>query len=248
MTDIQKKAYKDYQIGMKYADIATKYDVTINTVKSWYKRHWLKIKGAPSDKKTAPQKAKKGAPLKNQNAAGNSGGAPERNQNNLKHGAYKKVSWDVLEDDEECELLENIEYVPEEILKNKYKDLLLRKRRLLIKLKEYKEKGKSNQDLILDSVTKIKVNIGDGIEEKTVTVAGSIINVIRIYETELTKISAQEIKIAVELKKMMIADKTNNLNINIKSTDIDLSMLTESDLINLCKLGGMDNNNNIENN
>lgn len=33
-------AYIDYQSGMKYKDIAAKYDVSINTVKSWKSRKW----------------------------------------------------------------------------------------------------------------------------------------------------------------------------------------------------------------
>lgn len=33
-------AEKDYQAGMKYKDIATKYNVTLNTVKSWKTRYW----------------------------------------------------------------------------------------------------------------------------------------------------------------------------------------------------------------
>ncbi|MFG1199225.1 terminase [Pediococcus acidilactici] len=35
----QEQAEKDYLSGMKYKDIAEKYDVSINTVKSWKNRH-----------------------------------------------------------------------------------------------------------------------------------------------------------------------------------------------------------------
>lgn len=35
---IKDKAYKDYVSGMKYKDIAEKYNVSINTVKSWKRR------------------------------------------------------------------------------------------------------------------------------------------------------------------------------------------------------------------
>lgn len=35
---IKEKAYKDYISGMKYKDIAEKYSVSINTVKSWKRR------------------------------------------------------------------------------------------------------------------------------------------------------------------------------------------------------------------
>ena len=34
-----EKAYKDYISGMKYKDIASKYSVSINTVKSWKRRY-----------------------------------------------------------------------------------------------------------------------------------------------------------------------------------------------------------------
>lgn len=38
-----ESAYKDYKKGMKYKDIATKYDVSLNTVKSWKQRKWKDI-------------------------------------------------------------------------------------------------------------------------------------------------------------------------------------------------------------
>ncbi|MDH5160353.1 terminase small subunit [Heyndrickxia oleronia] len=44
-------AEKDYVKGMKYKDIAEKYDVSLNTVKSWKKRYgWNRSKGAPKEK------------------------------------------------------------------------------------------------------------------------------------------------------------------------------------------------------
>ncbi|MGG5463496.1 P27 family phage terminase small subunit [Clostridium sp. B9] len=36
---LSEKAHKDYVAGMKYKDIAEKYDVSINTVKSWKARY-----------------------------------------------------------------------------------------------------------------------------------------------------------------------------------------------------------------
>ena len=75
-------ARKDYEAGMKYKDIATKHDVSINTVKSWQRRHkWSR------DKKGAP-KTPRGAPKGNKNADGH--GAPKGNTNALKHGLFAK--------------------------------------------------------------------------------------------------------------------------------------------------------------
>ncbi|KAF0349753.1 terminase small subunit [Pediococcus pentosaceus] len=58
----QEQAEKDYMAGMKYKDIAAKYDVSINTVKSWKNRYgWRRgnsKKGASSPKRvhTKPEK------------------------------------------------------------------------------------------------------------------------------------------------------------------------------------------------
>lgn len=82
----------DYMKGMKYKDIAAKYNVTINTVKSWKQRYdWSKDKKKgvhTKDKKVCTQKA--GAPKGNKNAVGNDGGAPEGNKNAEKHGFFSK--------------------------------------------------------------------------------------------------------------------------------------------------------------
>lgn len=62
----QEKAEKDYLSGMKYKDIAEKYGISINTVKSWKQRYkWQrgapKKKNAPKKQKSMHTKQKKGA-------------------------------------------------------------------------------------------------------------------------------------------------------------------------------------------
>ena len=91
--DAKDLAYKDYLSGMKYKDIAEKYNVSLNTVKSWKTRNgWNRKEGAYS-KKVCTQK-QKGAPRKrggqpgNRNAVGH-GGKPE-NKNAEKHGFFSK--------------------------------------------------------------------------------------------------------------------------------------------------------------
>ncbi|WP_339148395.1 phage terminase small subunit [Sutcliffiella sp. BMC8] len=83
-------AEKDYVKGMKYKDIAEKYDVSINTVKSWKKRYgWNREKGAPKEKGVHTKK--RGAPKGNINAKGNPGGAaPKGNSNAETHGFFSK--------------------------------------------------------------------------------------------------------------------------------------------------------------
>lgn len=54
-----EKAEKDYMAGMKYKDIAEKYDTTINTVKSWKKRYgWSREEGAHKTKRGRTQNEK----------------------------------------------------------------------------------------------------------------------------------------------------------------------------------------------
>lgn len=57
--DKHEKAEADYMAGMKYKDIAEKYDTTINTVKSWKKRYgWNRKEGAPKKGKVCTQNKK----------------------------------------------------------------------------------------------------------------------------------------------------------------------------------------------
>lgn len=96
MADKKDLAYQDYLEGMKYKDIAAKYDVTLNTVKSWKKRYSWSRDGVHTKQKSVHTK-KRGAPKGNKNALGNNGGAPEKNQNANKHGFFSKI----FPDDEE---------------------------------------------------------------------------------------------------------------------------------------------------
>ncbi|MEK5108206.1 phage terminase small subunit [Cytobacillus sp. FSL K6-0129] len=89
MAEKYVQAEKDYVKGMKYKDIAEKYDVSINTVKSWKKRYgWNRDRGAP--KENSVHTKKRGAPKGNINAKGNNGGAPKSNQNAVTHGFFSK--------------------------------------------------------------------------------------------------------------------------------------------------------------
>ncbi|UTY39395.1 LuxR C-terminal-related transcriptional regulator [Allocoprobacillus halotolerans] len=48
-------AYEDYKKGLKRKEIAEKYNVSINTVKSWKTRHWNKM----DKKRVHPQRRKR---------------------------------------------------------------------------------------------------------------------------------------------------------------------------------------------
>lgn len=81
----------DYQLGMKYKDIAEKYGVTINTVKSWKTRYqWSKDKKKGVHTKLEKVCTQKGGQPGNKNAAGHGGTGPPRNKNAVKHGLFCK--------------------------------------------------------------------------------------------------------------------------------------------------------------
>lgn len=101
MDEIRKKAKQDYLEGMKQKDIADKYNISINTLKSWIKRYKWSEEKRNYNNKGAPKK-KKGAPLNNVNAIGNSGGAaPIGNLNAIKHGAHQSIYADMLGTEEQ---------------------------------------------------------------------------------------------------------------------------------------------------
>lgn len=90
---------------MKYKDLAEKYGVSVNTIKSWKQRHgWQRKKGAPLKKGVHTKKV--GAPLGNKNALGNKGGAPHRNQNAVTHGFFSKFlpeeTLSIMDEIQEC--------------------------------------------------------------------------------------------------------------------------------------------------
>ncbi|KML46252.1 phage terminase small subunit [Cytobacillus firmus] len=104
MVEKYVQAEKDYVKGMKYKDIAEKYQVSLNTVKSWKKRYgWNRNRGAPKEKSVHTKK--RGAPKGNINAKGNRGGAaPKGNSNAVTHGFFSKFL-----PDETIEIMEQMQ-------------------------------------------------------------------------------------------------------------------------------------------
>lgn len=97
MDEIREKAKQDYMKGMKYKDICAKYNIAMNTLKSWVKRYSWSDERKKLNKKGA-HKNKRGAPKGNKNAIGNPGGdgPPKGNLNAIKHGAYQSIYADML--------------------------------------------------------------------------------------------------------------------------------------------------------
>jgi len=97
-------AQEDYMQGMKYKELAEKYEVSVNTVKSWKTRYKWDRKGVHTKEEKVRTQKKTGAPINNKNAVGNSGnknpkwgnknaighGAPLQNDNAVTHGFFRK--------------------------------------------------------------------------------------------------------------------------------------------------------------
>lgn len=98
MGDVKDQIKNDYLSGIMPKELAEKYNVSLNTIKSWIKRYgWssLKNKGAPSKQEGAPSgvqgapcKKKRGGQPGNKNAVGH--GAPAGNKNAEKFGFFSK--------------------------------------------------------------------------------------------------------------------------------------------------------------
>lgn len=93
--DVRQQAETDYMSGMKYKEIAEKYGVTMNTVKSWKTRYQWSRGNEKSvhtkSKKVCTQKQReKGGQTGNQNAAGHGGTGPPGNKNAEKYGFFSK--------------------------------------------------------------------------------------------------------------------------------------------------------------
>lgn len=97
-------AQDDYMQGMKYKELAEKYEVSVNTVKSWKTRYKWDRKGVHTNNEKVRTQKKTGAPINNKNAVGNSGnknpkygnknavghGPPKGNDNAVTHGFFRK--------------------------------------------------------------------------------------------------------------------------------------------------------------
>lgn len=82
------EAFALYRQGLKLKDIAEKLNVPSGTIRRW--KCTYKWESERSEKTANARNGKRGGQPNNQNAVGNSGGAPERNTNAVKHGLFSK--------------------------------------------------------------------------------------------------------------------------------------------------------------
>lgn len=139
--DLRDRAYSDYLQGMKYKEIAEKYGVSLSAVKSWAARYWKKEGCDQKEKKLQPKKQKvatRGAPLGNQNAVGNKGGAaPIGNKNAVTTGEFETLLFDCLDEDEK-RLIQTTPTDKQTLLLQEIQLLTVRERRMLKRIEAIK--------------------------------------------------------------------------------------------------------------
>lgn len=206
-----EQAFEDYLNGMKYKDIADKYGVTINTVKSWKSRHWNAEKVAHKTKKVAHTPSRKGK-----------GGAPPiRNKNALKTGEFETIYFDMLEDDEK-EIVASISNDPFSILNETLTLERVRQRRMLKRIKNLENNLSVEEVTILSQLRKKKVPVevnGEIVRkevEKLVDVQverKQYSNVDKILEHEdaLTRINTQITKTIKQLNNLVMNEQRSQL-------------------------------------
>lgn len=188
--DKAHELWKKSKKAKKIKDIAAELGVSESLVRKWKSLdHW--------EKKTLPKGNgnKKGAPFGNKNAKGNRGGhgAPLRNTNAEKHGAYSKIYFDTLNEDE-IALLESIDLDEERILLHQLQDLTIKARYLKRKIKEVEEE---RGGLSLDGVVRERTPTG----EKTTTITTSTFDRVIKLEAELDKTQGRITKVTDTLIK-----------------------------------------------
>lgn len=243
MTDVKEKVKTDYLNGVKQKDIVEKYDISINTLKSWIKRYrWSDIKNNKiieevSEKKERTPKSKKGAPKKTRGAPQNKISnvklpAMLNNKNATKHGAYEKIMYSTMTD-EEIELISGPR-VDEIIELEREVDILtVRELKYLKLIKSLKD---SNNDLVVvggDKTIRTLSHKGGALEldfiEETKEITERTVyafELINKYEAELTRIQKQKSKVIESIATIKIMRE----KLEIEKMKVQTSESTEDKL------------------
>ena len=217
-----EEAYSDYEKGLKYREIADKYGVSENTVKSWATRKWktytsenlsdkVAIKLKNISEKVAEvatfenEKKKRGGQKGNKNAVGNNGGAPKGNKNNYKHGLYENITYSDLSAEEQTIL--NSEYIDKEqelIRTVRFSDIQINRFLKKIGTEEKKKNG-----LVISGVNKTiaKNKDDEAYYNGTTTMTTATHDLIIRYYNEIGKITAKKIRCLEALAKIDIENQ-----------------------------------------
>lgn len=211
--------YKDADGKIDLVEIASQLNISAGTVRGWKsKDKWEEqLNGTLQTKVMERSKRSKGGQPGNKNAKGSKGGsgsAPLRNKNAEKHGAYSKIYWDALDEDEQ-NLIDYMDDAEETHLIKQLQMFDIRERRFMKRIKNYQELETKNHGLAVKAVSKTKKvediinvdgeSVGSGIYKKqtetSVTNTESVMNSIITLEAELTKVQRAKTKAIEALYK-----------------------------------------------
>lgn len=189
-------------------ELAEKFGVSYQTLRNWksedkWEKELPKRKrgGQPGNKNSAGHK----------NAKGSHKGAPPRNKNAEKDGAYSTVFFDTLSDKDK-EIAEKAPIKSKEALKNEMQILKVREHRILEKIADY-EKADQEQ-LFLNNVMDVRTpengedgkNQTNGMYFKDTAFARTM-----KLEEALYKVQGRIAKIADSLKDLELANSRNDM-------------------------------------
>ena len=215
MERTKKRIIADYKKGKKPKELADKYGISVNTVKSWIKRDAAQPKeGAKKRVQEGAKKQPEGAPVGNTNAVGHkgAGGPPNGNVNAFKHGGYSPVFWDTLTEEEQNLLMAD-QADEEQMLVDEIHLLTIRERRIMQAIRKHLESEKGlavaaiikseerrvfddpeDQELYEDIIAR-KIAAGERLPGRNVSVTTrteATYDVIGRLEEALTRVQAQK--------------------------------------------------------
>lgn len=225
-SDKRAEAEKLFHKGMKLIDISKKLGIPEGTIRSWKnrgkwgekysKKNLCNVAKNEAGGNATLQKKKRGGQPGNRNAEGSKGGsAPLRNKNAETHGAFSKVYWDALDEDE-LDLIDDMDDAEEQQLIMQLQMFSVRERRLMRSIKKYRELETENHGLAVKAVSKTKKledvtdfdgkSVCDGkykkVTETSATHTESVMNSIMTLEAELTKVQRAKTKAIEALSRL----------------------------------------------
>ena len=138
---------KGEKVNLK--ELAKKFDTSYDTLRHWKTR----------DKWDDQIKRKPGGQPRNRNAVGNRGGAPKRNKNAEKDGAYSAIFFSQLSEDD-LAIFNGAPRGAVDALRHEMGILKLREKKILDRIKEYEEMDEGA--LIVNNVMDMRVPGGRG--------------------------------------------------------------------------------------
>lgn len=229
--EIRDQAFRDYQKGMKYREIAEKYGVSLSAVKSWAARYWKKEGCNQAEKKLQSKKKKvatRGAQPNNRNAAGHGGTGPPGNKNALKTGEFEALFFDTLVP-EEKQLIGSMPTDKESLLLHEIQLLTVRERRMLQRIEDIRtasECGENEEPVPDMTLVKRQTGIEKDKETDLKEYHGKL-GQIQAVEDALTRVQARKQKAIDSLHRFGFDDA--RLEIELMKVDLAAMKLDSQD-------------------